>query len=315
MRDLYSDDYESVAGDGADRLIPTACAGSPARRSSSAWSRRWASGPTGSAPATPAEVPIIRAMEGPARVEPADPGGAAGGAPGPRGQRRARRASRRRCRATPAPAAARAGGAGGGGRAAGRAGAGGAGGAGRAGARRGRRPADAAGRGAADELAALERGRRSAGGRRRRRSMPPETCRAAVAEAAPAQPAGEPRGRARQAQAGRRCARSRRGGEGRGAGRGAEGRAAATPRWLGLAPGTRLVQLGAFDSEEITRKAWAQLVAPQRRPARRRRASTSSAPPPTRGCSTGCGSRASPTPSRRGRCARRCGRAASTASR
>ena len=28
-----------------------------------------------------------------------------------------------------------------------------------------------------------------------------------------------------------------------------------------VGPGTRLVQLGAFDSEEITRKAWAQLVA------------------------------------------------------
>ncbi len=28
-----------------------------------------------------------------------------------------------------------------------------------------------------------------------------------------------------------------------------------------MRPGTRLVQLGAFDSEEITRKAWAQLVA------------------------------------------------------
>ena len=34
-----------------------------------------------------------------------------------------------------------------------------------------------------------------------------------------------------------------------------------------MRPGTRLVQLGAFDSEEITRKAWSQLVAAQPRPA------------------------------------------------
>ena len=107
MRDLYSDDYESVAGDGADRLIPDGV-----RRLAGAavflapGRRRWASGPTGSAPATPREVPIIRAMEGPARVEPEDPGGAAGRPPGPRGQRRARRAAgagaaRRRCRRGP----------------------------------------------------------------------------------------------------------------------------------------------------------------------------------------------------------------------
>ena len=97
MRDLYSDDYESVAGDGAVRLIPDGV-----RRLAGAavflalvagmglWSYR-----LGTRDA--AAVPIIRAMEGPARVEPADPGGAAGRPPGPRGQRRARRASRRRC--------------------------------------------------------------------------------------------------------------------------------------------------------------------------------------------------------------------------
>ena len=28
-----------------------------------------------------------------------------------------------------------------------------------------------------------------------------------------------------------------------------------------MRPGTRLVQLGAFDSEEITKRAWSQLVA------------------------------------------------------
>ena len=103
MRDLYSDDYESVAGGGADRLIPEGV-----RRLAGAavflglvaalglWSYR-----LGTRDA--AEVPIIRAMEGPARVEPRGPGRAAGGAPGPRGQRRARRRGRRRCRATTPP--------------------------------------------------------------------------------------------------------------------------------------------------------------------------------------------------------------------
>ncbi len=75
MRDLYSDDYESVAGDGAVRRIPDGV-----RRLAGAavflalvagmglWSYR-----LGTRDA--AAVPIIRAMEGPARVEPADPGG------------------------------------------------------------------------------------------------------------------------------------------------------------------------------------------------------------------------------------------------
>ena len=75
MRDLYSDDYESVAGGGADRLIPDGV-----RRLSGAavflaliaalglWSFR-----LGTRDAS--EVPIIKAMEGPARVEPANPGG------------------------------------------------------------------------------------------------------------------------------------------------------------------------------------------------------------------------------------------------
>jgi hypothetical protein len=75
MRDLYSDDYESVATDGADRLIPEGV-----RRLTGAavflgliaamglWSYR-----LGTRDA--AEVPIIRAMEGPARIEPAEPGG------------------------------------------------------------------------------------------------------------------------------------------------------------------------------------------------------------------------------------------------
>ena len=75
MRDLYGDDYESVAGGDADRLIPDGI-----RRLSGAavflaliaalglWSFR-----LGTRDAS--EVPIIKAMEGPARVEPANPGG------------------------------------------------------------------------------------------------------------------------------------------------------------------------------------------------------------------------------------------------
>jgi cell division septation protein DedD len=37
--------------------------------------------------------------------------------------------------------------------------------------------------------------------------------------------------------------------------------AAAVHEVSGVKAGTRLVQLGAFDSEEVTRKAWSQLVA------------------------------------------------------
>lgn len=75
MRDLYSDDFESVAADGADRLIPDGV-----RRATGAlvflgliavmgvWAWR-----LGTRDAS--EVPIIRAMEGPSRAQPADPGG------------------------------------------------------------------------------------------------------------------------------------------------------------------------------------------------------------------------------------------------
>ena len=75
MRDLYSDDYESVAGGTADRLIPEGV-----RKLAGAaiflgligalglWSYRLGTRDAG-------EVPIIKAMEGPARVEPANPGG------------------------------------------------------------------------------------------------------------------------------------------------------------------------------------------------------------------------------------------------
>jgi cell division septation protein DedD len=76
MRDLYGDDYETVAVSGDAALIP----GGVQRIAGAAvflglvaglglWSYR-----LGTRDAT--EVPIIRAMEGPARVEPADPGGA-----------------------------------------------------------------------------------------------------------------------------------------------------------------------------------------------------------------------------------------------
>jgi len=75
MRDHYGSDYESVAADGAGRLIPEGL-----RRLAGAamfvaligamglWAYR-----LGTRDA--AEVPIIRAMEGPTRVQPADPGG------------------------------------------------------------------------------------------------------------------------------------------------------------------------------------------------------------------------------------------------
>lgn len=75
MRDLYSDDFESVAADGADKLIPDGV-----RRAGGAvvflgvilvlgiWAWR-----LGTRDAS--EVPIIRAMEGPSRLQPADPGG------------------------------------------------------------------------------------------------------------------------------------------------------------------------------------------------------------------------------------------------
>lgn len=76
MRDLYSDDYESIAGNAEPRLIPDR-----ARRIAGAvvfvglvaamglWSWR-----LGTRDAT--EVPIVRAMAGPTRVLPASPGGA-----------------------------------------------------------------------------------------------------------------------------------------------------------------------------------------------------------------------------------------------
>jgi hypothetical protein len=75
MRDLYGDDYESVAGGGATRLLPEG-----ARRIAGAivflglvavmgtWA--WRLGTRDAA-----EVPVIKAMAGPSRVSPDDPGG------------------------------------------------------------------------------------------------------------------------------------------------------------------------------------------------------------------------------------------------
>lgn len=75
MRDLYSDDFASVAAEGADRLIPEGV-----RRITGAlvflgviavmgtWAWR-----LGTQDAH--EVPIIRAMDGPSRIQPDDPGG------------------------------------------------------------------------------------------------------------------------------------------------------------------------------------------------------------------------------------------------
>ena len=238
MRDLYSDDYESVAGDGADRLIPDGV-----RRLAGAavflglvaalglWSYR-----LGTRDA--AEVPIIRAMEGPARIEPEEPGGLQARAPGARGERGARRASRRRSRRRTA-GQARAGGAGGGGRAAGRAGPRGAGGAGRAGARRGRGPADAARR-RVPRISwpfALAEPARLAGGRR-------TGCRRARgagrrAGTAAAEPAGEPGGRPRQGGAAPAAgAAGRGGGAGARAGARGVGPAARAPGWCSSAPST-----------------------------------------------------------------------------
>ena len=75
MRDLYSDDYESGAGDGAPSLLPEGV-----RRVAGAvvfvglvaamgvWAWRLGTRDAG-------EVPIIRAMAGPTRVAPEEPGG------------------------------------------------------------------------------------------------------------------------------------------------------------------------------------------------------------------------------------------------
>jgi hypothetical protein len=75
MRDLYSDDYDSVAADGTARLIPSGmrkAAGATVFLGLVAALAVWAWN-LGTRDA--AEVPIIRAMEGPARIEPEDPGG------------------------------------------------------------------------------------------------------------------------------------------------------------------------------------------------------------------------------------------------
>ena len=253
MRDLYSDDYASVAGAGADRLIPDG-----ARRLAGAavfvaligamglWAYR-----LGTRDA--AEVPIIRAMEGPARVAAGGSGRPPGGAPGSRGERGARRPP------APLPRDGRGG--------------------------RARAEALAAEDGPQGELV-LAAPRCWPSGRRAR----PATCRCRrrrrrrTWRCSPAAEAARPRrrGRGRAAEAAEPAARSRpaplpstgRATCVRRPAKPAPARppAAAPPRRRGgrpaprrpppaarevAAPGAaRLVQLGAFDSEEITRKAW-----------------------------------------------------------
>ena len=322
---LYSDDYSSVAVEGADRLIPEGVAAAGGRRG-----LRRPGGGDGPL-VLPARHP--RRGRGPgdqgdrrARAHPARGSGrAAGRPPGARGQPRARRRAgprpRRRWWRRPAPSpitaedapqgelvpkapAALAETAGEARRRADAA-------AGRAGPSWSPAvPADAdpAPTILGDADVASRRRRRCAGGGRAAAAQPagePELrpCRA------PRRPSARPAERPRPQAGGLatrqwprpRC-RADPGGGVRSGG-GARGRRAPTT-------GSRLVQLGAFDNEAMARKAWNQLVGAERRPARRRRASTSSAPPPTPGSSTGCGSRASPTPTRRGRCASRCARAA-----
>jgi hypothetical protein len=242
MRDLYGDDYESVAG-GADRLIPEGV-----RRLAGAavflalvaalglWSFR-----LGTRDAS--EVPIIKAMAGPARVEPKDPGGlkaahqglevngVLAGRPAP--------LPRQAAPARPEPAVLKA-----------------------EDASQGElvaaAPAILAERilgesgelpmPAQEDLAALapegeavaappDAAETAAGPRPRNRpaNLAPARPKKAAAEPAKAKPAAAdaPKPAAKVAAA-----------------------AAA-----GVRPGTRLVQLGAFDSEEITKRAWSQLVA------------------------------------------------------
>lgn len=75
MRDLYSDDYESIAADVGDRLIPSSlqrAAGAAVFLGLIAAMGLWAYR-LGTRDAT--EVPVIHAMEGPARIKPEEPGG------------------------------------------------------------------------------------------------------------------------------------------------------------------------------------------------------------------------------------------------
>ena len=289
MRDLYGDDYESVAGDGATRLLPEG-----ARRIAGAivflglvavmgiWA--WRLGTRDAA-----EVPVIRAMAGPSRVEPEDPGGLQGRAPGARGQRRARRAAG-------AGAAGRAGGAAGArgagrrGRAAGRAGAGGAGDAGRAGAERGRRAADA--RGGGGGARAGRRGRGAGAGRRLRRRRSRRARGAGGCRAAADEPAAQPRRRPGKTEPVAAPAKPR---------PAAATAAAPAVREVSSArPGTRMVQLGAYDSEEMTRRAWSRLVAANPRPAGVEEPLRRADDLERAGVLPAAGRRASRTPSRRG---------------
>jgi hypothetical protein len=242
MRDLYSDDYESVATDGADRLIPEGV-----RRLAGAavfiglvaamglWSYRLGTRDAG-------EVPIIRAMEGPARVEPEDPGGlqaphqglevnavlAGEAAPVPR----------ELASATPTPPALT--------------------------------PEDTAQGelvlaapaalaeqllgGGSDDLAVPPPEEPAELAATDEEAAPVPSLGALVAEIVEPQAAAGPRPRNRPSNLVVARAKT----EPVASPAAAKPAAAAAPD---LRPGARLVQLGAFDSEEITRRAWDQLVA------------------------------------------------------
>ena len=285
MRELYSDDYESVAGDGATRLLPEG-----ARRIAGAlvficlvgamgvWA--WRLGTRDAA-----EVPVIKAMAGPTRVEPEEPGGITAahqglevnavlaGQPPPRdhadgGAAVARGADRR-------------------GRAAGRAGARGAGDAGRTAGERGRRPADAACRGAAGLRRDREpRGAASGADAAERAARRQRRGGGGRSRAAADEPAAQPGRRPRQDRAG--------GGAGQ-----ADGGAETAEAAAGRTGGARGLGGEVGEPDGAARRLRQRgddppgLVAAGRReprPACRRRASMSSAPPRTPGCSTGCGS-------------------------
>ena len=301
MRDLYSDDYESVAGGGGDRLIPDGV-----RKLSGAavflalvaalglWSFR-----LGTRDAS--EVPIIKAMAGPARVEPANPGGVQAAHQGLEVN------SVLAGRPAPMPRDA-----------AGRpAGAGAAAGRGRA---QGElvlaAPAILAGQVLGEdgdlpmppqEDTALAPGlplgdaaAAAAGPRPRNRpanlvaarpkpaAAAPKPAAAKVVEAKAEAPKPAPTKVASAAPAAR----------GRGRASGGAAGAARRLRQRGDHP-AGLVAAGGASTRTCCR----------------RRTSSSSGPPPMPGSSTGCGWRGSPAPRRRGRCARRCARGASPASR
>ena len=295
MRDLYSDDYESVAGDGADRLIPEGVAQAGRRGGLPRPGR--GHGPL----VLPARHPRRRRgadHPGDGRPGPGRAGRSrrpAGRPPGPRGQRRARRAARRRCRETPPRPSLRPPPLAAGGRAAGRAG---------ARARRRSSPSGSSRRTATCRCP----GRRTCHRARQPAAPEPErpisanAAAAAMADAEAPPIAAGPRPRNRPAnlpvasrQAPRRPRRWRRTGSARRAGRRSPRAAREVVERQARHPAgaaRRLRQRG--DHPHRPGRSWSPATAT----CSARRASTSSARPPTRGCSTGCASPASRTPSR-----------------